>query len=326
MLLAEYLNAKPDRAWTLAAQLGVQHAVVRMPENENGIPVDFSFKTLKKTQQALREAHFSMDVLEPAPANQLIKAGLPGRDKEIESFITLLRDMGKLGIRQICPNFMYQIGWYRSTQNIVTRGGALVTGYSPEKAFQDMRSAELTHEKMFENLFYFLDAVVPEAEKAGVQIALHPDDPPVPYLHGIPRILTSPENFDRILDRYPSEALGLTFCQGCFAEMGVNIPEQIEHFARRKKLFAAHFRDVEGDAENGFEERFHDNGKTDMFAAVQAYQKADPNAFLRVDHVPTMDGESNDKPGYAVMGRLFAIGYWKGLMEAAEKTEKFSKE
>ncbi len=109
---------------------------------------------------------------------------------------------------------------------------------------------------------------------------------------------------------------GMTFCQGCFATMGENIPESIRHFG--KKDFFVHFRDVHGDR-NCFHETFHDDGKTDMYEAMKAYYEIGFDGIARPDHVPTLIGEDNAKPSYGVLGNYFAVGYIKGLMEAAEK-------
>ncbi|NLG51355.1 MAG: hypothetical protein GX552_14705 [Chloroflexi bacterium] len=131
--------------------------------------------------------------------------------------------------------------------------------------------------------------------------------------------MTSPENFQRLLDLVPSPNNGITFCQGCFAEMGVDIPATIKHFGSQKKLFFAHFRNLRGTATN-FTEMFHDDGDTDMFAAMRAYFDIGFDGPMRPDHVPTVEGEGNDRPGYTLMGRLFAVGYMRGLIEAIEKT------
>jgi mannonate dehydratase len=108
-------------------------------------------------------------------------------------------------------------------------------------------------------------------------------------------------------------------CQGTLATAGEDIPSVIRHFARQDKMFFVHFRDVRGTAEK-FEETFHDDGKTDMLAAMITYYEEGFSGPARPDHVPTMDGEDNENPGYELLGRLFGVGYIKGLMEAASRT------
>jgi mannonate dehydratase len=117
----------------------------------------------------------------------------------------------------------------------------------------------------------------------------------------------------------PSDSSGMTFCQGTFAAMGVDVPASIRRFGRRKKIFFAHFRDVRG-AVPTFQETFHDEGDTDMAEAIRAYREVGFDGPMRPDHAPTMEGESNSDPGYATRGKVFAIGYLKGLIDATRHT------
>jgi mannonate dehydratase len=168
---------------------------------------------------------------------------------------------------------------------------------------------------LWENLEYFLRRVIPVAEQAGVKLAMHPDDPPLSPIRGLGRIMRSVENFQRLLDLVPSPANGLTLCQGNFSLMTNDLPGAIRHFGRQGKLYFAHFRDVRGTSEK-FVETFHDEGQTDMAACMRAYSDIGFEGVLRPDHVPTMEGDSNADPAYSSIGRLFAIGYIKGLREA----------
>lgn len=149
-----------------------------------------------------------------------------------------------------------------------------------------------------------------------MQIALHPDDPPVSPLHGIGRIFTSPAAIDRALSLSDSPAHGLTFCQGTYATMQEDLLELVKKWGERKKIFFVHIRDVVGRPEH-FRETFHDNGPTDMFRMMQAYRAIGFDGPLRSDHVPTMAGEDNRHVGYEMKGNLFGIGYIKGLLEAS---------
>jgi mannonate dehydratase len=149
---------------------------------------------------------------------------------------------------------------------------------------------------------------------------MHPDDPPLSPLRGVGRIMRSIEGFQRLLDLVPSEANGLTLCQGNFALMTGDLPSAIRQLGADGRIHFVHFRDVRGTAEC-FEETFHDEGPTDMLACLRAYQAIGFDGPLRPDHVPTMEGEVNDNPCYASMGRVFAVGYIKGLMEAVYGAE-----
>jgi mannonate dehydratase len=154
------------------------------------------------------------------------------------------------------------------------------------------------------------------AEKAKVKLAMHPDDPPLSPIRGLGRIMRSLENYQRLLDLVPSPVNGVTLCQGNFTLMTEDLPKAIRHFGRQKKIFFVHFRDVRGTPER-FEETFHDDGKTNMLEAMKLYYRYGYSGPARPDHVPTMAGEDNANPGYELMGRLFGVGYIKGLMEAA---------
>ncbi len=157
--------------------------------------------------------------------------------------------------------------------------------------------------------------MVPVAEEAGVKLAMHPDDPPLSPIRGLGRIMRSIENYQRLLDIYPSPVNGIALCQGNFTLMTDDLPSVIRHFGKQDKIFFVHFRDVRGDVRK-FVETFHDEGKTDMLACMEAYRDVGYEGICRPDHVPTMEGDNNDNPSYSNIGRLFAIGYLKGLREA----------
>ena len=131
----------------------------------------------------------------------------------------------------------------------------------------------------------------------------------------------SPECFDRLLSISKSPSNAMCFCQGTFSEMGVDIPSNIRRFG--KHIAYVHFRDVRGTAAK-FEETFHDAGQTDMFAAMQAYQDIGYAGVARPDHVPKLESEEGDGGGYTMLGRLFAVGFMRGLIQAAESLERRS--
>lgn len=249
--------------------------------------------------------------------------GVEGKDQVIEDFVNLIEECSEVGQEVICYNWMPAVSWSRSDNARVDRGGSLVTAFDIEDADEALTEYgdNFTHEDLWKNMEYFLHAVVPEAEKHGVKLALHPDDPPIDRLRGIPRIMTSVEAFKKMTEIYPSVYNGLCYCQGSFAsQKNTNIPESIRYFGERDLIHFVHFRDVRGDTTN-FTEAWHDDGKTDMYAAMQTYYDVDFRGPIRPDHVPTISGyEENTSPGYNDLGTLFAIGYIKGLMEAVAKS------
>lgn len=315
----------------LSRQMDVRGAVSPIHANLAGMlgEKDNSRNVIKAIKNVWAKESLELRVVEGPPyLGSKTKLALSGRDEEIDNFITLMKNLSLEGIDTICYNWMPVISWARTFLDKQGRGGALVSGFNSAAMLQKdpiTEYGDLTPETMWENLEYFLKAVGPEAERYGIKLALHPDDPPVDNIQGIPRIITSVEAFKKVLGLYPSENNGITFCQGSFASMGsaddqVNIPEAIRYFGKRKAIHFVHFRDVRGD-KNNFEETFHDEGKTDMFAAMQAYHEIGFTGPIRPDHVPTMAGDSNDKPGYSTIGTLFAIGYIRGLMEGVGKTK-----
>jgi len=225
--------------------------------------------------------------------------------------------MGALEIPVYCPNWMPILGVIRTSSTLPSRGGALVTGYD-HSLVKDGPLTEygvVSEESQWENLKWFLERIVPVAEEANVKLAMHHDDPPLTPIRGVSRIMSSIENYQRLIDMVPSPVNGIALCQGNFALMTDDLPGVIRHFGSQNKIFFAHFRDVRGTADH-FEETFHDDGKTDMLACMRAYRDIGYEGVARPDHVPTMEGDQTGVPGYTTIGRLFAIGYMRGLQEA----------
>jgi mannonate dehydratase len=340
--IAELLDpVEADPPWPLLKQLGVDHIVSLLEGGEqrmrflrgvsqleapgvieqdsSGAGPCWSRPALERLKQRYEAAGFALDVIEDNPPMDKIRLGLPGSEEQFEWFCDQIRAMGELGIPVLCYNWVAVYDWARTAIDIPTRGNALVTGYSHAvmKQFPPAPEGEtVTDVLLWETLETFLRRVIPVAEKAGVQLALHPDDPPMTPVFGIARIMRSVDAFQRVIDLVPSTCNGITMCQGNFSLMTEDLPGTIRHFGRQGKIFFVHFRDVRGTPED-FVETFHDDGQTDMYACMRAYADIGFDGVLRPDHVPTLYGETNDKPGYETLGRLFAVGYAKGLREAA---------
>jgi mannonate dehydratase len=216
----------------------------------------------------------------------------------------------------VCYNFMAGLGWYRTRVDLPLRGGALGSEFDNAVALRQGLTewGEVSEDKIWQNIEYFLKAVIPVAEKAGVKMALHPDDPPISPLRGIGRILINARNYRRVMEMVPSPVNGVTFCQANFKLMGENLETLAREWCTQKKIFFVHYRDVDGTRER-FRETFHDNGPTDMARILQVYHQSGFDGPMRPDHAPTLEGESNDRPGYAMNGKILAIGYMKGIMD-----------
>jgi len=317
--IAEFLPPTPSPLWKLAKQAGVDWAVGGLPFGEpfNGPDAPWDYLPLLRMKQRYESGGFNLAVVEARPPLNKAKRGLPGRDEEIATVCILIENMGKLGIPVWCYEWMTDFNWLRTSTNTPSRGGSVVTGYD-NALMQDAPPTEngpISEDKLWETLEYFLRQVLPVAEKAGVKLAMHPDDPPLSPIRGVGRIMRSVENFQRLLDIVPSPMNGITLCQGNFTLMTDDLPDVIRHFGKQGKIFFVHFRDVRGTPEK-FEETWHDAGKTDMLACLQAYKDIGFNGVLRPDHVPTVEGDSNENAGYSSFGRLYAIGYIRGLRQA----------
>ena len=312
--LAMFLPPEPDRRWHLAAQAGVENAVCRIDRKYRTDDLD----SFAAAQKSFAEAGFRLYALEGDQFDMSrIKLGLPGRDEDLERYRKMLRNMGKLGIRILCYNFMAGVGWFRSRNDVPYRGGALTSRWDRRDVPEE--PLKFSHEKLWENYTYFLRAVLPAAEEAGVYMCLHPDDPPVPELKGYPRIFTSAAAFRRMLELANSPSAGITFCAATFRAMGEDDMALIREW--RERIRFVHMRDNEP-SPGGFTETFHDNGPTDLAARFALLDELKMDVLLRPDHAPTMYGENNDEPGYAALGRIFAIGYFKGVMDALGQKRK----
>ena len=326
-----------SQRWTLMKQCGVEGAVggITLRPKPDAEPEEqpWSYTSLAKSKAAYEAAGIPLEVIESRPPMEKIKLGLPGRDEEIEVVCELLRNMGKLEIPVWCYAWMPILGVMRTSRSISSRGGAHVSGFDlsalesqgdPAErpihnidgvpiAQQGISEGTVTEEQQWANLKYFLERIVPVAEEANVKLALHPDDPPLSPIRGIARIMSSVENYQKLVDLVPSPMNGIGLCQGNFTLMTDDLPSVIRHFGEQKKIHFLHIRDVVGQPDK-FEETFHDDGKTDLVECLRAYRDIGFDGVCRPDHYPKMgDDQFGDEQGIA---RLFAVGYLKGIREA----------
>jgi mannonate dehydratase len=314
--IAEVLPANPTPLWRMVKQAGVDYVVAPLPPTV-GSEKPWDFMPLLRMKQAFNDGGFEVSVIESRPPLEKAKLGVEGRDAEIDTVCQLLENMGRVGIPVWCYEWMSQFNWLRTSVTTPGRGGSKVTSFDYEliKDAPLTPAGIVTDEQLWASLEYFLKRVVPVAEKAGVKLAMHPDDPPLSPIRGVSRIMSSIDNYQRLLDLVPSPMNGIAMCQGNFTLMTDDLPGVIRKFGKQNKIFFAHFRDVKGDVHK-YVETFHDEGKTNMLECMKAYKDIGFEGVLRPDHVPTMEGDSNDNPSYSSIGRLFAIGYIKGLREA----------
>jgi mannonate dehydratase len=325
--LAEILlEPQPTPFWRMLRQIGVDHAVGVLPRGlrdwRGDVPdLPWDYAPLSIYKASVEAEGFTLDVIEDNPPMDRIRLGKPGAEEELEHVETLIRNMGRLGIRVFCYNWAAALGWLRTDYALRGRGGAVVAGYDHRRLADapEPRTGTATEDALWENLRRFLERIVPVAEEAGVVLAMHPDDPPLSPIRGVPRIMRSVDAFQRLVELHPSPANAITLCQGNFALMTDDVPGAIRQFGEQERIAFVHFRDVRGTPER-FEETFHDEGPTDMLACARAYAEVGFAGPLRTDHNPTLEGDRADVPGYSPLGRLHAIGYTQGLLEAARPT------
>jgi mannonate dehydratase len=317
--IAEFISPTPSPVWQLAKQAGVDLAVGGLPPADllqGEAPWDLA--PLRRLKERYEAAGFKLAVIEARPPLNKAKRGLPGRDEEIATVCTLLENMGRLGIPVWCYEWMTDFNWVRTNFSTASRGGSVVTSFDIDDVPADLTgNPPIGEDALWANLGYFLRKVLPAAEAAKVKISMHPDDPPLSPIRGVGRIMRSIDNFQRLVETVPSPMNTITLCQGNFTLMTDDLPAAIRTFC--KHISFVHFRDVRG-TPSRFEEAWHDAGQTDMLACMRAYRDIGFDGVLRPDHVPTVAGDSNEHAGYSAFGRLYAIGYIRGLREAVYAT------
>ncbi|MBI1928441.1 mannonate dehydratase [Candidatus Poribacteria bacterium] len=241
-----------------------------------------------------------------------ITLGRPDRDEKIQAWCTLIRNLGAAGIPTLGYNFK-PIGNFRTT-SAVGRGGARYSTFDYDEFMSqpvDVPEKHISEEKLWENLKYFLERIVPVAEEAGVKLAMHPDDPPIPEpLGGAARILSTLDHFERMFEAVPSHANAMLFCQGCVREMGEDVPTAIRRMGAQGKIAYVHFRNIRGTPKK-FMEVFVDEGDVDMYQAMQTYKEMGFEGPFMMDHTPGFPQENAQRAGVA-----FAVGYIRAMLQA----------
>lgn len=267
--------------------------------------------------------------------------GLPGRERELEQVRATIRNVGRAGIPILGFHFMPGSVW-RTSMTAPGRGGAAVSAFDLDVATDPARAPEifiarrdrrlvenesfvqdahfvvgaaLDDDALWDNFRYFVESVLPAAEEAGIRLALHPDDPPVPSLGGLARIFRSVEALKRAAEIAASPAFGFDLCLGTISEMGGEdaVLEAIASFGPAGKIAYVHFRDVQGTVPR-FQEAFLGEGNYNPLRVMRALKRAGFAGFILDDHVPRMTGDTE----YAHRGRAHAIGYLQALVAAVE--------
>ena len=248
-----------------------------------------------------------------SPAIQL---GLPGRDKDIESYCGFVRSLGRAGI----PVASYDFHPGNTFQTATSE----YHGYTTREFDLDLFRAKLekpradrefTADDVWAAYTYFLKAVLPVAKEAGVKLALHPDDPPVARMNGVTRIFNTYEGFRRAEQIAASPNWGVLFCVGTWSEAGAgagkSVIEMIRDFGSRDRILEVHFRNVSSTLPR-FYETLPDDGYVDMYAVMKALREVRYNGGLGPDHVPGLAGDEGRRAGAA-----YCLAYIKTLLRRA---------
>ena len=308
-----------DEDLQLLQQLDVEWAMVSI----NG-PAQHSVESYRRLSERLadyglriyRIANHSVHNMEEVTLN------LPGRDAKIQEFLTFIRNLGEAGIRYNTYAHMGNGIW--STGSAEGRGGVTARtmdlenakGHWPGKVFEGplTHGREYSEEELWDNYEHFIRQVVPVAEEAGVFIGIHPDDPPVYPLGGVPRcIFGTFEGYKRAIEMADSPNIGVCLCVGCWLEggeaMGADVHEVIRYFGERRKLFKVHFRNVSNPMPDPWQETFMDDGYMDMHHVMRALREVEFDGCIIPDHIPGMLGGSGT-------GLAYSIAYMRALVQA----------
>ena len=300
------------------------------------------------------ESHgLELEVIESVNVHEDIKLGLPSRDRYIENYIQTIKNLGSAGVKVICYNFMPVFDWLRTDlaekmpdgstamsfreellqgktplQIVADVGrednGFSLPGWEPErlKTLETVleQYANVDEDKLFDNLGYFLKAIIPACEKYDVKMAIHPDDPPW-GIFGLPRIVTCKKNLERLLKLADSQYNGLTLCSGSLGSNPDNdIPALIRCFGEMGRIHFAHVRNIKILSKGQFHEASHlsSDGSFDMFEIMKAYYDVGFEGYMRPDH-GRMIWDEKARPGYGLYDRALGIAYLNGLWETIDK-------
>jgi len=315
---------------------GVVTAVYDTPVGEV-----WDVEKLLRLKELAAAAGLEMEVIESIPVHEDIKLGLPTRDRYIDVYRQNILNCGKVGVKCVCYNFMPVFDWFRTDLCFAHADGSTSLSYSeadfakldkknlrlpgwdesytPEQLnFLLEAYKDVTHEKLFENLVYFLNGIMPACDEADVDMAIHPDDPPWD-IFDLPRIVGRESDYDRLFAAVPNKHNGITFCTGSLGAGRFNdLPKMAAKYAKR--TYFAHLRQLKFVNETDFYENGHrtDEGNIDIYAIVKALVENGFTGYLRPDHGRNVWGE-NGKPGYGLYDRAMGATYLAGLFEAVEK-------
>lgn len=324
-----------DKIRQIPGMSGVVSAVYEVPAGEV-----WPEESIERIRAQAAQNGLEFEVVESVPVHEDIKLGAPGRDRLIANYAENIRRLGKAGVRVICYNFMPVFDWLRSELSHPLPDGSNALAYDNQTVqSMDPLKSELslpgwdesyTHEglralltqyksideeRLWDNFAYFLRAIIPVCEQAGVKMAIHPDDPPW-GIFGLPRIITGDESYARMAEICPSIYNGITLCTGSLgADPNNDLAALAQKYAER--IHFVHARNVKITGERCFEEAPHLSrmGSLNLYEILKALHDAGFDGYIRPDHGRMIWGETG-RPGYGLYDRALGAAYINGLWEA----------
>ncbi len=305
----------------------------------------WSHASIAALRNAVVAAGLSLDVVESVPVHEDIKLGLPSRDTYIAAYCENIRRLGAHGVKVICYNFMPVFDWTRTdTAKALPDGstclsydavaaaaidplstGLRLPGWDESYTKDELRRvfaayASVDAEQLWDNLAYFLRAVIPVAAACGVKMAIHPDDPPYP-IFGLPRIITDAAALDRLLGVVDDVHNGVTLCTGSLGcDTRNDVVAMAERYAAAGRIHFVHARNVVNYDDGSFDESPHPCGSLDLRGVMAALRAHDYDGYIRPDHGRMIWGESG-KPGYGLYDRALGAAYLLGLWDGAQRIQ-----
>ena len=310
-------NTASSEYLRFAAQYGVKDILLNNPILQEEKPGVWSKKELVKLKLSIESYNLQLSAIENVPTHfyDHIMLNGPKKNMQIENMIQNIENMADVGIPNFGYNWMPSHVWRTNPRHI--RGGAIATAFDYESAnnYPLTHDREYSEDEMWESLEEWIKIITPIAEKKNIRLGIHPCDPPVEKLGGIPQLLRSFDSYKRLIEIVDSPSNGIEFCQGTFSEMedakDGGIYEMIDYFSSRKKILYVHFRNVSGTVPK-FNEEFINSGYVDMHKAMNIYLKNGFDSFFIDDHVP----QTNHDTEWGHAGRAFANGYIQALIES----------
>ena len=302
---------------------------------------------IQRLADDIAQSGLELSVIESIPVHEDIKLGRPSRDQLADNYAQSVQNMGDAGVPVLCYNFMPIFDWTRTDLAMLQPDGSTALAYDESslakidlsngtgdlpgwataydaKTLSGLLEAykSVDEERLWENLTYFLERVVPVAESVNVKMAIHPDDPPW-SIFGLPRIITNAQAFERLTSVVTSPANGITFCTGSLGASPENdLVAMAARLAEQKRIHFAHCRNVRRTGHRQFNEAPHPTalGDVNMHGVLTALHSGGFDGPMRPDHGRMIWGESG-RAGYGLhdraLGATYLLGLWEGISHHA---------